>query len=89
MSDENLPKKKYQRRLLGYVSYQPDETYRRIATERTRGIVRGWSAALPWEPVNLTVLAESCYLQGLSDMADAAVKNGWTPPAPPAKTGVD
>ncbi len=85
-------KKKYQRRSEGYSRYAPEDRYVRIAKERIRDIVRGWAAEAPWKPIDLMILAESCYLQGLADMTDAAIRNGWIPgpkpePEPPESSG--
>jgi hypothetical protein len=48
----------------------------RIATERTRDIVRLWCADAPWNPVSFGILAESCYMQGINDSIDAIQQRG-------------
>lgn len=51
-----------------------------IAEERTAAIRRAFLDEARWQPADFRILAQSCYIQGLNDMADAAVKNGWIPP---------
>lgn len=46
-----------------------------LARRRTAGILR----MVTGFHISLKTLAESCYMQGATDMADAAVKAGWVP----------
>jgi hypothetical protein len=53
----------------------------RIASERTRAIVQTWGSAAIWGPVDIMVLAESCYMQGINDSVDAIHQSGnWKVP---------
>lgn len=50
-----------------------------IAAERTRAITRQWGAEIVFRPADFMILAESCYMQGMNDMIDAAIRAGWIP----------
>lgn len=51
--------------------WAPPPEMLRIASERTRAIVQTWGSAAIWGPVDIMVLAESCYMQGINDSIDA------------------
>ena len=53
--------------------------------ERTRAITRQWACEIVWRPADFMVLAESCYMQGMNDMIDAATRAGWVPGVDSAK----
>ncbi len=57
-------------------TYRPDPAMVRIADERTRAILREWTSALNWGPVDFRILAESCYMQGIHDVLDAIDQRG-------------
>lgn len=59
----------------------------KIAKERTRPIVRQWSCEILFRPADFMVLAESCYMQGMNDMIDAALRAGWSPEVKPLNLG--
>lgn len=59
------------RHLVDASPYTPDPAMVRIASERTDGILRAWSAHMHWGPVDFRILAESCYMQGINDAIDA------------------
>lgn len=50
-----------------------------IASERTEGLISAFIFAGGSRYDKLVDFARSCYLQGLHDGIDAAVKNGWMP----------
>ena len=69
-------------------AFTPPPHIVQIAAERTRAITRRWGANIIYSPADFMVLAESCYMQGMNDMIDAALRAGWIPngtPAPEAK----
>lgn len=57
----------------------PPEQMRRIAAERTGAIRRTMMSEAMWNPLDFAAMCESCYMQGLNDMIDAALQNGWVP----------
>ena len=69
-------------------AFSPTPEMVRIAADRTRAITKQWACEIVWKPADFMVLAESCYMQGMNDMIDAALRAGWIPngtPAPEAK----
>jgi hypothetical protein len=54
-----------------------------IAAERTRAITRKWSEGIAYSPADFMLLAKSCYMQGMNDMVDAALRAGWIPDGTP------
>ncbi len=68
-------------------TYRAEPAMVRIAGERTRAIVRTFLSEAPWKPLDFMILAESCYMQGLNDMCDAAIRNDWEPVGIPAPDG--
>ena len=59
------------RKAIAASTWAPPEEMVRIAKERTRDIVRAWAQEVAWAPVSFTILAESCYMQGINDSIDA------------------
>lgn len=59
--------------------YAPPNNVLRIAEQRTGAIRRAWAAETVWKPADYAILAESCYMQGVNDTIDAAIRHGWVP----------
>lgn len=69
-------------------TFTPPAEIVRVAGERTRAITLQWAHEIVWRPADFMVLAESCYMQGMNDMVDAALRAGWIPNGAPAATAV-
>ncbi len=56
--------------------YTPTPEARRVATDRTRDILKAWVDQIVWDKVDFGVLVESAYLQGVTDSGTAMSMRG-------------